>query len=65
MSMKTNEVENADSERIIYSYDDMLAAWVAGRHTQRVAGDDNESDSPSNAPDFSTWIKNYTARQTN
>lgn len=35
-----------------YTYDDMLAAWVAGKENERKYGS-GEGD----APDFATWIK--------
>lgn len=36
----------------LYSYDDMLAAWIAGRDNQRRFGDGD-----GDTPDFVTWIK--------
>jgi hypothetical protein len=45
-----------DYESRAYSYDDLLAAWVAGRDNFRKHGDGDED---GDSPDFRTWIKGH------
>lgn len=51
-SVDLSQEEPPDPHALVFSYEEMLAAWVAGRHNFRLYG-----DTGYDAPDFATWLK--------
>lgn len=60
------EIEKpCDRRDQLFTRDDMLAAWVAGRNNLTRYGEDSgNSERNGDAPDFASWIRAYKSAST-